>query len=400
MTHDYLSCCRPSGKNHCKKIFFLLAGIAGLLLSVAHRTTASAEIVPSTISYLDGVYAEQSESGTLSLVASHSAVATETISIPFKGVLQLSAKVESTTSNIQLQLFTDAACTVPVNNTTINLSASKTSDSAYFSFRETGTFYLKASYTLLDETSTAPNTVSVSAAMIPGDDDELYAKDTCLYYTADDEVMVYHKIKLKKPGLVTVKGKAYYITTKNKTDMNITLYDKNKQAISEECKLYSANSYTNYYALEKGTYYIGVAEYNLYTLRYSFQPITATTAGQNQKKAATIPTDGSEIKNLLPSGTSSATGHWYKFKVKKTGHLLVTMAASGADKSYCSIKIYRSDKSKLITVTDDVAVKHNAKKATKILKNKKLTAGTYYIVVEKPEDTSSTGYTMTATLLP
>ena len=365
--------------------------MAFLLVCGIPAKNASAAIEPGNITSVKEAKEEPSISETLTLDAASDSKKVTTVNMEHAGVLELTAKVTSTTSNIHIELFSDEACTQVVGSS-INLSSTMTEDTAVYSIRTAGTYYLCASYSTYDSQANTGNDISFYASCFIGEDDVLKAGNTALSYTADKDLTIYHQITVKKSGVITLKGSGYYLSTMQASDIFVTLYDSDKNPISQECQLYSANKYKSQYVVSKGTYYIGVCEYNLYTLRYTFQPVKETSYGSSDKNASAIAANSS-VTGILANGSSSDNQKWYKLKLKKETRVTITLAGTGTNKSYCSAQLYANKNGKLRKVASRTA-NNNGKKPSYLTKSKKLDAGIYYIAVGKADDVSGSSYTI------
>lgn len=370
---------------------FVLGLTAFLLACGIPAKNAAAAIEPENITSVKQAKEEPSVSETLTLDAASDSRKVTAVNMQHAGVLELTAKVSSTTSNIQIQLFSDEACTQAAGSS-INLSSTMTEDTAVYSIRAAGTYYLCASYSSYDRQANTGNDISFYASCFTGEDDVLEAGSTALSYTADKDLTVYHQITVKKPGVITLKGSGYYLSTMQASDIFVTLYDGGKNPISQECQLYSANKYKSRYVVSKGTYYIGVCEYNLYTLRYTFHPVKETSCGSSDKNAAAIAANSS-ITGILANGSSADSLKWYKLKLKKETKVTITLTGTGTNKSYCFAQLYADKKGKLRKITAKTA-NNNSGKENYLTRKKKLDAGTYYIAVGKADDVSGSSYTI------
>lgn len=353
----------------------------------AKPKAALAAIQPSMVTSVKEAKEEPAVSETITLGAAADAKAITSVSMEHAGILQLTARVVSTTSNIQIELFSDESCTMAVGSS-MNLSASMTEDTAVYSIRTVGTYYVRASYTTYDSQTGLGNDISLCAACYTGEDNKLKAGNTRLSYTADRDLIIYHQITVSDAGIITLKGKGYYLTTLKPSSISVTLYDSSKKPVSSQCQLYSANKYQNQYAVSKGTYYIGVCEYNPYTLRYTFQSVKETAFGSSDKNAPAL--SGSTITGVLANGAPADGQKWYKIKIKKETRVTITLSGTGNNKSYYSAGLYAEKNGKPREAAAKTA--NNNKKPVSLVKNKKLAAGTYYIAVGKGSDLSGSGF--------
>lgn len=359
---------------------FVIVGNAG-------TKAASAAIQPSTVTSVKEAKEEPEVSETITLGAATDAKSITSVAMEHAGILQLTARVVSTTSNIQIELFSDEACTTAVGSS-INLSASMTEDTAVYSIRTAGTYYVRASYSVYDSQTGMSNDISLCASCYIGEDNKLKAGRTDLAYTADQDLTIYHQITVSSAGIITLKGKGYYLTTMKPSSIFVTLYDSSKKPVSNQCQLYSANKYQNRYAVSKGTYYIGVCEYNLYTLNYTFQSVKETSFGSSDKNAPAL--SGSTITGVLANGASADGQKWYKIKIKKETRVTITLSGTGNNKSCYSAQLYAEKNGKPRESAAKTA--NNNKKPVSLVKNKKLAAGTYYIAVSKNSEFSGSGF--------
>lgn len=207
-------------------------------------------------------------------------------------------------------------------------------------------------------------------------------KDTngTLYYMGSAEGTVYHKITVKKDGVLLVSG---FSKTGSGSTRGVNIWLCNSKKKSLEIK--SAGTYVgsqtaesfSYYGVKKGTYYIKVKNQPYYCVAARVQ--TVADKGASSKGKATTIKQNKTMKGLMPAGESATKADWYKFKVtsKKVLNLKLQALGTGSFRFYLYGPSYKNGiliDTLLNTGGEYVSV--NSRRA-KI----KVKPGTYYIKV-------------------
>ncbi len=136
------------------------------------------------------------------------------------------------------------------------------------------------------------------------------AKQSTSY--ANNESVVWHTIKVTKPGQlrVTVKDSSYRYPGYSKVRLK-----KNGTLISKEEHLIKGLGYSTVYGVSKGTYKIGVrSSSELYNITATFTAISPAEYGKSKKNAAAV-AKKTKAFGIIEPGDSSA--RWYKVELPK-----------------------------------------------------------------------------------
>lgn len=147
---------------------------------------------------------------------------------------------------------------------------------------------------------------------------------------------VYHKIKVTKPGLISVSGYRFSTYTSYKWPMGIRLCNSRKKELDTFTKYTSgSNSSKQYYCVKKGTYYIKTND-SSYKLKYSFKAIS-DKSGSKQSNAKTLPRNKTAQGTLL-LGESPSKSDWYKIVLPAPQRISFTYGAL-ANNNWIEFKI-------------------------------------------------------------
>lgn len=185
---------------------------------------------------------------------------------------------------------------------------------------------------------------------------------------------VYHKIKVTKPGLITVSGYRYSTYTNYKWPMGIRLCNSRKKELDTFTKYTAGSSSSNqYYCVKKGTYYIKTTD-SSYKLKYSFKAIS-DKSGSKQSNAKNLPRNKTEQGTLL-LGESSTKSDWYKIVLPAPQRIRFTYGAL-ANNNWIEFKIVSPSPYIRITNASTYRVNSTKTETTQSV----FPAGVYYIQV-------------------
>lgn len=298
------------------------------------------------------------------------------IQMDYKGQLRINFVGKIVTKGVEINLYSDEACTTKIGYSTYIYSNSLTNDKNY-DIPKKATCYLKFE---LPNYADADATISFTPYSFSSETKLMKEKVWISSHPYTGENQTYHKIVISKPGYIKVEG----AFLGDSGSMYATLCNSKKVALSQQKYLYSSNNYTTYYAVKKGTYYINITGYNDYKLRYTFSAVKDTSA-QSQKKATVIG-KGKTVKGLILSEDSLKKVDWYKVKLTKSQKLVLNVDA----KSCATLKfeiVPASSKVFLIGSSFSIYEVNGDTYGTK----GNLPAGTYYIKVTKT-DAKASGY--------
>lgn len=368
---------------HAKKLLSVICTFAMILsiCAVTSKTAAADGTVTPDLAVTTGF---TDTTHTVTLAASQGASDVTALTLNQPGVLWITASSTGLTSTVQMSLYSDAACVQEIDSY-LYLNSYYPSSSREFTIPAAGTYYLKTYYSSFSSTTTAPVTINYIATAFSGEDKTLDAEVPVYTYTNTNDT-VYHKITLKKDSVVLVMGQSIDLNYSTTYGMTVSLYNSKKKQVGNSTYLYDGNSYSSYYVLEKGTYYIGCNESSLYQLIYTSITAKTSKAGASKAKAVTLK-KGKKITNAMFTGQKAT--HWYKIKLTKSAKLTVSTSGIGNDSSYYKMEIMPASGTTSILVNADGS-------SDGLRSNKKLSAGTYYVKITKPNKADGIYYTLKA----
>ena len=200
--------------------------------------------------------------------------------------------------------------------------------------------------------------------------------------------LTYHKFTVSKPGYLTVYGYSYSIYSNNKYSLSVQLYNSRKKPLEQyktSLNEYSKPAYKTFYAVKKGTYYLGVKDKN-YKLKYSFTPVT-DRSGASQAKAATV-NRNKKGAGLLVAGEKGTKTDWFKIHLSKKQKVTFTFTTRAND--YLRLQIVPANPRMVIWGSSLYAKNTTEKVTTKDA----FPAGTYYIKISRmlTSDADTSGY--------
>lgn len=185
---------------------------------------------------------------------------------------------------------------------------------------------------------------------------------------------VYHKIKVTKPGLISVSGYRFSTYTSYKWPMGIRLCNSRKKELDTFTKYTSgSNSSKQYYCVKKGTYYIKTND-SSYKLKYSFKAIS-DKSGSKQSNAKNLPRNKTAQGTLL-LGESPSKSDWYKIVLPAPQRIILTYGAL-ANNNWIEFKIVSASPYIRIDSASTYRVNSTKTETTQSV----FPAGVYYIQV-------------------
>lgn len=307
-----------------------------------------------------------------------------TVNMAQRGLLKLDLSAAGLPGGIQLELYSNSACTNKVGYSGY-ISSSTLSSTMKLTIQTPGTYYLKVyrgKYAAAQAAS-----FQVRAYCYSGEAKNLQNKVWSGTYPVDYNEVIFHKVVVKKTGTIQIEGYGEG-SNGSKNSINVALYNNKKKAAGSSVYLTSSNGYTAYYGVKKGTYYIGVKGYNSYKMRYTFTSVKDKNIS-SQKKAQTIKR-GKAAKGLLVAGESGKKTEWYKFKLTSNKKVSITLTpqATGSIR----LQIIPANKRGVVNGSISTYNTQAAKGATR----GKLKKGTYYIKISRlgNDKTTSGAYTV------
>lgn len=201
--------------------------------------------------------------------------------------------------------------------------------------------------------------------------------------------LTYHKIKISRPGYLTVYGYSYSTYTHDKYSLGVQLCSSRKKPLEQQYKTslsdYTKPAYKAFYAVKKGTYYLAVTAKD-YRLRYSFTPVTERS-GASKAKAVTVARKRT-AKGLLVAGENGTKTDWFKIRLTRKQKVTFTFTTRAND--YLRFQIVSANPKVVIGGSSVFSKNTTEKIATKDA----FPAGTYYIKVSRmlSRDKDTSGY--------
>lgn len=193
----------------------------------------------------------------------------------------------------------------------------------------------------------------------------------------DSDTAVYHRIVVKKSGVLAVAGTSISEYTGSRYGLSIALCDKNKRVLERYQSSYVSTDDVASYWVKPGTYYILVKNQKYYVVSASMKSM-ADRGGASKKKATTIKYN-KKITGVMPVGEKGSKADWFKFKVTKDKKLRLDVQAEGSTTVY--MYIYGPSYKK----GTSISLYNQAKKCYSVNgfsgKKIKIKKGTYYIKV-------------------
>lgn len=364
-------------KKHFSKFFTTIA-IAFMLTLLFHSAAnATTTITPTLLPNADSS-TEQVRSYALTIPTGSFSISCPVI-ISEKGYYTFDLSSPGLPSLVTMQLYSNSECTNKIGYRksigSINLS---TRIRVYIP--TPGTYYVYLGQSNKAYTSN----VNLKVHYHSSEEKDLKNNIWTGSYANTADTTIYHKIVVSQSGYLKLDGFTRQDSAKKSLN-KVTLYNSSKKAISTSFTLNEASNYSNYYGVKKGTYYIGVTNYGLYNLKYTF---TASSDKNNSsKKKASSLKKNKTTKGLMIAGESGSKSDWYKIKIpkKKKVKFSVKAYANGS----LNIQLIAKTKNRVYYNKS-----HSfSSTATSKSFSKTLPKGTYYIKVSKTGKSKTTsGY--------
>ncbi len=197
---------------------------------------------------------------------------------------------------------------------------------------------------------------------------------------ANNESVVWHKIKVKKPGRlkVTVKDASYRYPGYSKVKLR-----KDDKVLTEEDRLVKGLGYTTYYGVSKGTYRVGVrSSSELYNITVTLKEMKKAKYGKAKGDSVEVKRKKKAYGVIVPG---NKTERWYKVPVpakkKKGKKHSITISVSNNNAvptGGINVKVYYKKKvdGKEQTIKETYLL-NNSKKTLKISPFKKKNRNVY-----------------------
>ena len=185
----------------------------------------------------------------------------------------------------------------------------------------------------------------------------------------------YYKVTAPKTGYFTIR----LVGAKDGSHTYVRLLDSTERVLSYQEPLTSSTRY----GVKKGTYYIAIkSSSQTYGVNVTLTSVTESKAGAARNKAPAL-SKGSAKKGIITCAQSSKSVDWYRFTIKKSQKVYLDVTTR-VGKGALRISVYKSGK----TADCGAGLYDKDYPAGTIMPytskyTKKLSAGTYYIKVQK-----------------
>jgi len=200
------------------------------------------------------------------------------------------------------------------------------------------------------------------------------------------DTTTFHKITVPSTGRIKLTGWAKDSADSSiKRTMYVRLYNSKKKALEGKyiSGFGSVNSYTSYYAVKKGVYYVKVSDYKNYRIKYTFTKVT-DKSGSTKAKALNMKYN-TKYMGVLTAGEKGTTADWYKFKLTKNQKFSLYYGIKANDN--IRIQVYPESG----TILNSYRYHYRIDSSMKT--NGVFKAGTYYVKVSRQgNDKSTNGY--------
>ncbi len=367
----------------CALVVGMIAGTG----TITKAATVATTLVPTMVTDLYGNPTQATTTVTLPGSTGSTLDTTDSLAqivqIPMekKGVLSLAFAASALTKSVDINLYSDAACTMKVG-TSVYMSYLSPTDSHTYTITTPATYYLKISWSSVPAESAA--TIAVGALAYNGG--EVALTDSYqLIWTDDYNTVNYHTLVLDSDSLVTLSGasiSSYDATTQG---LSLAISDKDKMTLAEPY-LSSSNQYFACYALKKGSYYVSTNESNPYQIKATVAKVT-DKSGSSKKKAKLLKNKKS-VSGMIALSEGTGKADWYKIKLNKKSKVKVKYTAYCTD----SLKVEVIPANKRQIMINNTTYLQNGTGA--FGSKGKWSKGTYYLKVTKTYETYSGSYTL------
>lgn len=303
------------------------------------------------------------------------------VQMDYEGQLKLHVSGQSVPKAVTLELYRDKACTDKVGSSSFLSTSDKKMEWMSSTITE-GLYYIKFSLYSSGDTDTV---LSLCAYGYAEEDPFLLENKWTKAYSVDNNLMVYHEIKTEKMGYIKVEGR---MGSESGLPSSISLCNENQKVISDTAYLTEKNSCSAYFAVKKGSYFIGSKGRGAYELRYTFYPVTENS-GSAKGKAAALK-QGRKITGAVYCEDKKTKYDWYQVNLKKKQKLAMTISAR--TNKNLTIKLIPKDENTKLSVDTWKVQADNGKKITT---KETIPQGIYYIQVGKTEEKGSGYYEIT-----
>lgn len=370
-------------KKSLKKVLSLVLSLA-LAAGVAagtnvQKTQAETTAVMNLPVVMD--YASQMVPAQTTLTLPGKSAGTQEVIVPVNvenaGVVAVTAQVATGgAATIEMGFFSDQNCTVSAGGAATIAAGSTQAVDKDYPVDKAGVYYVrfKWSYRVPD-----------NAASIRFEGKTYYGEEATLgsifqpVYVGNASKKLYHKVVVKKKGVVMICGNEYREVTGGvqAAGLTVQLCNAGKKPL-HNAYLNTMNNYIEKYALKKGTYYVAVATSQKYQLKT--QTLSWKDKGGRNKKKAKMIKKGKTAYGMITLTDSMKKTQWYKIRLAKRSKmkLKISTACTGTF-SNLKVKIIPANRHYKL-INNSFPLRDGGKRLTS---RSKLAAGTYYIKITK-----------------
>ena len=306
------------------------------------------------------------------------------VNVTKAGSLKVVTTATSVLKDINIEVYSDAACTNRMEYLT-DLKVGSTTVEDYVSFSNAGTYYIKFDSYCYNGEDVYTNTFTVQTGFYTLDAKVIKDGETITYYRNSGEDKYVFNYTATKTGKVTV-------TLPYSMGSYVTFVDSGKTVCEKKWVSDLTSDSQASFAVKNGkTYKFEVTSNGTsYGKEQSFSlKETAVKAKSRAKRAKAVNIKkGKTVKGIVTAGDKKA--NWYKFTVKKKKPVTITL--DGNVENNLKFTIYNK-KGKKIDSTSYYGYKRDLK-LTYSTTYGKANAGTYYIKIEKANANSNGVYSI------
>lgn len=304
-----------------------------------------------------------------------------------KGVIEVGVLAANATASIEMCLFSDQSCMTPVGSAMTIAANSTQKVIKQYSVAGEGIYYLRFKWSSSVPASAA--NIQLQAQAYKGTELSL-TEGFQAVYTGNGSSTLYHEVTVKKDGIVTICGNNYQEngTSLQASELTVQFCNSKKKPLFN-ANLNNLNGYSEYFALKRGKYYVGVSSSLRYQLKSSFVK-WKDQAGKSKSKAKLIKKKKTQ-KGMLHITDGTKKADWFKIKMTKRAILRLNINALCTGTS-SDLKIQVIPANRNYTLLNSTLMIPRSKR--KVKSRTKLNAGVYYIKVTKLTKSFSGAYSI------
>ena len=380
-------------KKSLKKVLSMvltLAMTAGVVSGAGNVTNVKAETVsmvtPPVVANYESLPAPAQATVTLQGKSTANPNVVVPIRVEKPGVVEVAAAVTSgAAASIEMGFFSDQNCTASAGVSTTMAAGSTQIVDKTFVAETAATYYVRFKWS-----GTVPaGAATIKLVTYAYSGQEVTLNNTFKpVFTGNTGKTLYHKLVVKKKGLVVICGNEYREsgTSLQASGLSVKLCDAKKKPL-HNAYLSNLNTYTEKYALKKGTYYVAVSSSQRYQLKAETKA-WKDKSGKSKKKAKAIK-KGKSADGMVLINEGMKKNDWYKVKLTKRSKLCINISAACTGVvSNLKVKIIPANRH--YTLINSTSLIGN--KGKKLASRSTLAKGTYYIKVSKVTKSASGVY--------